>query len=83
MHTLLAALPLVLASSVVEQGATAALVILLMTFYLSVYFGFWYLLGFVGQKIGEPKGLGRRGFWLGICLGCIGWAVIALMPSRS
>ena len=41
---------------------------------------FWCAIGGAfGYAIGDGRGRGTTGFWLGFCLGFIGWIIVALM----
>ena len=50
-----------------------------------VYFLVWAGVGgLIGYAIGNSKGRGAEGFWLGLLLGIIGWIVVAFMaPSDA
>jgi hypothetical protein len=43
----------------------------------------WILVGGgVGYLIGKGKGKGSLGFILGLCLGLLGWIIIAVIPAE-
>ena len=41
------------------------------------------LLGLVGYFIGDRKGRGTAGFWLGFLLGVFGWVIAAFLKEKN